>query len=86
MSEEELRKITQEEIAKQIRENIDSALIFQYVSELEEKVKNQDKIIDLMIDRIEFLAKINNMGLSPEYDYKDFTKEDIKEYFKKQIK
>ena len=49
-------------------------------------LEKKDKIIDLMIDRIEFLVKINNMGLSPEYDYKDFTKEDIKEYFKKQIK
>lgn len=55
MSEEELRKIAQEEMAKQIRENIDSVLIFKYVSELEEKVKKQDKIIDFMAETFDKL-------------------------------
>ena len=34
---DEIRKIAQEELAKQIRENIDSALIFSYINQLEEE-------------------------------------------------
>lgn len=34
---DEIRKIAQEELAKQIRENIDSALIFSYINQLEQE-------------------------------------------------
>lgn len=37
---DEIRKIAQEELAKQIKENIDSALIFKYISMLEEENQN----------------------------------------------
>lgn len=40
MNEEELRKIAQEEISKQIMCNLDSALIFKYIQNLEEENKN----------------------------------------------
>lgn len=39
MSEEELRKIAKEEMAKSIMDNLDSALIFTYIKNLEEENK-----------------------------------------------
>ena len=51
MTEQELRKIAQEEISKQILKNIDSSLIFSYVSELEKnnipRRKIEEKIQEL---------------------------------------
>ena len=48
MNEERLRKIAQEEIKKQIMENLDSSIIFTYINNLEENLKNnyisKDKI------------------------------------------
>ena len=35
LSEEELRKIAKEEISKQIMQNLDSAIIFEYIKNLE---------------------------------------------------
>lgn len=42
MTEADLRKIAQEELTKQIFENLDSAIIFTYIQNLENKVKNID--------------------------------------------
>lgn len=58
---EELRKIAQEEMEKQIKENINSSLIFKYVSDLEKENK--------------ILTKTNNENaksvLDVEKSYKD---------------
>lgn len=86
MSEEEFRKIAQEEMAKQIRENIDSALIFKYVSELEEKVKKQDKMIDLMAEEMKNKEyEYEDMCLYSEDCHGEYCEKCIKEYFRKKV-
>ncbi len=47
-------------------------------------IEKQEKVIDYMVDRIEWLLKSNGMIL--DFEHKDnFTKEDIKEYFYKKV-
>lgn len=44
MNEEEIRQIAQEELSKQIMENLDSGIIFKYINTLEERNKNLEQI------------------------------------------
>ena len=46
MTEEDLKAIAQEEINKAITENLDSAIIFKYISNLENKIEKQQAEID----------------------------------------
>lgn len=44
MNEEEIRQIAQEELSKQIMENLDSGIIFKYINTLEERNKDLEEI------------------------------------------
>ena len=46
MTNEDLKAIAQEEINKAITENLDSAIIFKYISNLENKIEKQQAEID----------------------------------------
>lgn len=55
MNEEILRKIAQEEIKKQIMENLDSSIIFTYINNLEKQLEQEkEKNIADMIKDTEF--------------------------------
>ena len=44
MNEEEFRQIAQEELSKQIMENLNSGIIFKYINTLEERNKDLEQI------------------------------------------
>lgn len=44
MNEKEFRQIAQEELSKQIMENLDSGIIFKYINTLEERNKDLEQI------------------------------------------
>lgn len=47
-------------------------------------IEKQEKVMDYMVDRIEWLMKSN--GIMLDFEHKDnFTKEDIKEYFYRKV-
>ena len=45
MNEKEFRQIAQEELSKQIMENLNSGIIFKYINTLEERNKDLEKEI-----------------------------------------
>ena len=47
-------------------------------------IEKQDKIIEEMADRLEFVMKNSGIGLDPEHRM-NFTINDIKEYFEKKV-
>ena len=63
----------------------DFKIVDQECSRLERKEAKQDKIIDLMAERIEWLCKRNGILLDREYN-ENFTQEDIKQYFERKVK
>ena len=63
----------------------DFKIVDQECSRLERKEAKQDKIIDLMAERIEWLCKSNGILLDEEHD-ENFTQEDIKQYFERKSK
>ena len=63
----------------------DFKIVDQECSRLERKEAKQDKIIDLMAERIEWLCKRNGILLDREHN-KNFTQEDIKQYFERKVK
>ena len=54
------------------------------IGELLLKLEKQDKIINEMADRLEFVMKNSGIGLDSEHGM-NFTINDIKEYFKKKV-
>lgn len=52
MREEELRKIAKEEMLKLIMDNLDSSLIFTYITNLEKENKNAKWYVHQVISRI----------------------------------
>lgn len=87
---EELRKIVEEEMSNAIKENIDSALISRYVSDLEQEISEKDKMIDLMAEE---LSDFNHLAIcddcekicEDDYEYND-CKNCIIKYFKNKAK
>ena len=63
----------------------DFKIVDQECSRLERKEAKQDKIIDLMAERIEWLCKRNGILLDREHN-ENFTQEDIKQYFERKVK
>lgn len=53
MSEEEIKKLTRNEMEKFIKTNLDSFIIFMYVQNLEEELDKKDKIIKEKIEEYE---------------------------------
>lgn len=45
----DVRKIAEEEMNKSIMENLNSAIIFKYISNLENELKEKDRIIEKLI-------------------------------------
>ena len=60
----------------------DFKIVDEECSRLERKEAKQDKMIDLMTERIEWLCKSNGILLDKEHD-ENFTQEDIKKYFER---
>ena len=52
MQIEEVRKIAEEEMNKSIMKNLDSAIIFKYISNLENELEKKDAIINEMAKMI----------------------------------
>lgn len=80
MELEELRKIAQEEIKKQIIENLDSSLVFTYIQNLEnENKKLQDKLKE-SIPRAVMEEKIKELDYSYKNIEKNYTEEQLDNY------
>lgn len=87
MSEEELRKIAKEEASKFIMENLNSAIIFTYIQNLEKEIENllkaykqDEKIIQEMA---EFIYGNDTIFYLP----KDVnTEKEVIDYFRKRCK
>ena len=73
MSEEELRKIAKEEASKFIMENLNSAIIFTYIQNLEKEIEELKVINQMQKYRIETIDE-------RELVSKDKIREKIKEY------
>ena len=73
MTIEDIKKIAQEEMNKAVNENLDSSIIFNYISNLEKELKNKDTIINTMqaeFERLEDLEDNTDM-LKMELKKKD---------------
>lgn len=79
MDIEDLRKIASEEITKTIKDNIDSALIFSYINNLEKELEKKDKIIDAMAETFSGISK-GKVTIE-----EDTEKEQIIKYFTKKV-
>ena len=53
MSEEEIKKIAKREFINNVMENLDSALIFTYIQNLEQKLQQKENIIKEVREYIE---------------------------------
>ena len=53
MSEEEIKKIAKREFINNVMENLDSALIFTYIQNLEQKLQQKENIIKEVREKIE---------------------------------
>ena len=73
MNEEELRKIAKEEASKFIMENLNSAIIFTYIQNLEKEIEELKVINQMQKYRIETIDE-------RELVSKDKIREKIKEY------
>ena len=75
MSEEELRKIADEETMKQIMVSLDGSIIFTYIQNLEKELEEQKQVItekeQLINDMKKFLLKTNMMCDFLEWRNKD---------------
>ena len=78
-------KIIAEKSAEIEKLKRDFKIVDQECSRLERKEAKQDKIIDLMAERIEWLCKRNGILLDREHN-ENFTQEDIKQYFERKVK
>ena len=83
MNELEIRKIAKEEFISNVMNNLDSALIFTYIQNLEQKVNNLqskiDKAIEILNDGLKQLDERNRCEVySEEYleNARDILKED----------
>ena len=52
MNIEDIKKIAEEEMNKSIMGNLDSAIIFKYINNLENELKNKNTIIELMAQEL----------------------------------
>lgn len=52
MNEEEIKKIAQEEMNRAIMKNLDSSIIFKYISNLEQEDIKKDLIINKMAEQL----------------------------------
>ena len=80
MLEEKLRKIAQEEIQKQIMENLDCSIIFTYINNLEKQLE-QEKEKNKELEN----ADLTSVYLDGVYDGEKKWKDEIKakiEYYK----
>ena len=53
MSEEEIKKIAKREFINNVMENLDSALIFTYIQNVEQKLQQKENIINEVREKIE---------------------------------
>lgn len=75
MNEKEFRQIAQEELSKQIMENLNSGIIFKYINTLEERNKD--------LEQIEQEHKKENGRLREEIDKKDKIINDMANFIEK---
>ena len=71
MNKEEIKKIAKEEFINNVMKNIDSALIFTYISNLEKENNRLNNIINELIEDIPHLLKIINRNEKDIKIYQD---------------
>jgi uncharacterized phage infection (PIP) family protein YhgE len=60
MNEEEIKKIAQEEMNKAIMKNLDSSIIFKYISNIEKELEKKDTLINTMQAEFERLENLED--------------------------
>lgn len=71
MSEEEIKKIAKREFINNVMENLDSALIFTYIQNLEQKLQQKENIIEEVREYI----KENNYHCKNQVEQEQYDKE-----------
>ena len=87
MSVEELRKIAKEEASKFIMENLNSAIIFTYIQNLEKVIEKQQKEIEKLLKAYKQDEKIiQEMAEYIKNEWGFANNDEVIDYFRKRCK